>query len=65
MNMHRRYRQTRAVPQGGSHRRDTIRKHRVGRECAHRVMTTQRSDAWRPTFPTACRPTVPGRRPSL
>jgi hypothetical protein len=23
MNMHRRYRQTRAVPQGGSHRRDT------------------------------------------
>jgi hypothetical protein len=25
MNMHRRYRQARAVPQGGSHRRDTIR----------------------------------------
>ena len=26
MNMHRRYRQTRAVPQGGSHRRDTLQR---------------------------------------
>jgi hypothetical protein len=33
--------------------------------CAHQVMTTWRSDAWRPTVPTGWRPTVPGRRPGL